>query len=408
MIVIIISIHEKRIRGKLIEQIVIILSYIGKDKLKQIDRGECLMGEDKVSRLYLLLIFYTTIGLKNHLVIIPPLSVTAGRDGWISVIFSFALHAIWLLLIYYLLNKMNGVPIYQWITRRVGKVIAIITCLSICSVLLLLATHSTTELAKWTSITYLPLTPDLIIMGSIAILCLLTSLTNLRTIAILNGVLLPVIVLLGLFVMLANMPNKDASLLLPILEKGYSPVFSGMVYPSAGLGEMVIIVCIQHRIKNQIKYWHLLLFTFLVSVLIIGPLSAGFMEFGVEEMQRLRFPTYEQWAIVSMGRFVEQIDFLSIFQWLSGTFIRVSFLIYLITQIIPIYNRKWKTMIVIGLYLTMLWITQIPKSDMEYLSFINQFFLPGTLIYFIVLTVILLVISFIPGSKKEVKRHETA
>ncbi|WP_280770999.1 GerAB/ArcD/ProY family transporter [Salipaludibacillus daqingensis] len=366
------------------------------------------MGEDKISRLYLLFIFYTTIGLKNHLIIIPPLSETAGRDAWITVIFSIALHILWLFLIYYIYKKMNGIPIYQWIMNRVGKVTAMLICLSIGIVLLLLATHSITELGKWTSITYLPFTPDLLIMVIFAILCLLTTLTNLRTIAILNGVLLPVIVLLGFFVMFANMPNKDASLLLPILEKGYMPVFSGIVYSSAGLGEMVMILFIQHRLKNQVKYWQLLLFTLFVSILIIGPLTAGYMEFGVEELKRLRFPTYEQWALISMGRFIEHVDFLSIFQWLAGSFIRISFLIYLITQVIPISNRKWKNMFVIGLYSIVLSITQLPKSDMEYLAFVNQIFLPGTLIYFISLTVTLVVISFIPESQKEVKRHETA
>ncbi|SES23990.1 GerAB/ArcD/ProY family transporter [Salipaludibacillus aurantiacus] len=366
------------------------------------------MDRDKITRLYLIIILITGIGLRSHVTVLPQLYETAGRDGWLSVLFAFLLHTVWLVLIWYVLKKMDGTSLNVWLEERAGKAVSVIIRFSAAAVLVLLSATTLIEVGQWTRITYLPLTPELVIIGALALLCLFTSLSSLRTIAILAGVLLPFIVLLGLFVAAANIPNKDYSLILPVLEHGYPRVFLGMIYPASAFSELVVILFINHRIKNPLKYWQLVLLTLVLAMLTIGPYTAGIAEFGTDEAARLRFPAYEQWALITLGRFIESVDFLAIYQWISGTFIRVSFLMYLITQMIPIKNQKAKIVMMTSLYIIILILSELPENDMQYLDFMRGLFFPGVVIYFALITIVLVIISFIPKQQKGGKAHETA
>ncbi|MCE7791932.1 endospore germination permease [Salipaludibacillus sp. CUR1] len=366
------------------------------------------MGHDKITRFYLILILIAGAGLRTHVTVLPPLYETAGRDGWISVLFSVGVHAFWLLLIWRVMHTMNGKSLNDWLEERVGKTVSILFGISITVVLVFLSAVTLIEVGQWTRITYLPLTPAWVIVGSIALLCLLTSLSSLRTIALITGVLLPVIIFLGLFVALANIPNKDYSLMRPVLEFGFPRVIQGMVFPSSGFGELVVVLFVQHQIKNRLKYWHLLLLTMFLGFLTIGPYIAGIAEFGTDEAARLRFPAYEQWALITLGRFIENVDFLAIYQWVSGTFIRVSFLMYLVTQVLPVKRLKLKVMTLTVLYGLIIVLSELPESDMQYLLIVKSIFFPGSLIYFVLLTVLLFVISFLPEQKKGGAAHESA
>jgi spore germination protein KB len=93
--------------------------------------------------------------------------------------------------------------------------------------------------------------------------------------------LLPIVVLLGFFIALTNTSFKDPSLLFPVLTDGYIPLFRGTIYVLAGLLELYIVVLLQPFSQERITLKQLLILITVLTGLIIGPLSASIMEFGV-------------------------------------------------------------------------------------------------------------------------------
>ncbi|XRD23741.1 hypothetical protein AABM34_14730 [Lysinibacillus fusiformis] len=63
------------------------------------------------------------------------------------------------------------------------------------------------------------------------------------------------------------------------------------------------------------------------------------------EASKQRYPAYEEWGLVTIGRYIEHLDFFSIYQWLTGTFIRVSFLLYIVADLLKMTGdpkRIWQ------------------------------------------------------------------
>ncbi|MDN4525974.1 GerAB/ArcD/ProY family transporter [Fictibacillus fluitans] len=176
------------------------------------------------------------------------------------------------------------------------------------------------ETLTFTNITFLQETPLLIVIVTFGLACLLLAGTSMRTISVSNVILLFFIVLLGFFVAITNIQFKDYSLLQPFLEHGFTPVVKAMVYQGSGMVELFLLILLQHKVAHPLKFKHLALLAFLLWGLTVGPLIGSVVEFGLLEGSRQRFPAYEEWGLATLGKFVEHVDFLSIYQWLAGTF----------------------------------------------------------------------------------------
>lgn len=358
---------------------------------------------EKIDVFNVALLFFTSIGLVNHVTIIPALLSASGRDAWIAVIFTFFVVTLWSFTAYYVIKGTNRENIYVWLKKHYGKPVAYGFGFVIVVYLLSLVAVTLKDMIDWTYMTYLNKTPPFLLYTLFLLLCWFIGKTNLRTIAIANAVLLPVIIVLGFFVSYSNMRLKDYSLLTPILENGFYPVIQGMVYSAAGLVEIFLIIFIQHRIKGKIKFRFFVIVVFLLAGLTLGPATGGIATFGAEEITKQRFPAFQQWRLVSLGRFVEHVDFFSIYQWLSGAFIRISLALYVIGDLFAIPQGK-KRELMLGVFcILVLIVLTFPFSDIEFLYFLSFFYLPASLILIVSLSVIFVLLTVVARRKGRMK-----
>lgn len=361
------------------------------------------MQHKGISSFHIVAFFMMSTGLLNHVIIIPPLLDTARRDAWLSIILSFFVYLVWVLIIYFVVRATNQQNIYAWLKRHTGKPVAYLLITSVILYFLVMAATTLKDLTMWTYVTYLPKTPQVIIIITFLLLCLCMANTSIRTIAIVNGILLPIVIVLGFFVATSNLPKKDYSLLTPLFEFGYTPVLQGMIYVCAGLFEVTALLFLQHHVKTKINYISLAIIGLILAWLTFGPTTGAIAAFGPVKASELRFPAFEQWAIVSLSRYVEHVDFLSVYQWLSGAFVRISLILFIIVDLLQLSSKKkLRLLLICGVFI--LGINLIPVSDMQFIYLLARYILPGSLMYTICLSILfsLLVIVF----KKRGYRHE--
>src|SRR5699024_5502959 len=106
--------------------------------------------------------------------------------------------------------------------------------------LLIMAATTLKETILWTNVSYLIQTPQLVLTIVFILPCMLAALTNIRTITITNFFFLALVIVFGHFVAFTNSQYKDYSLLLPIMEHGYSPIVKAMIYQGTGMIELII------------------------------------------------------------------------------------------------------------------------------------------------------------------------
>ncbi|WP_307256693.1 GerAB/ArcD/ProY family transporter [Oikeobacillus pervagus] len=354
-----------------------------------------------ISLFQLILLAVTALGLKVHVLIIDPLIDTAGRDAWISLILVLFVSIIWAILLIYIHKGTNQAHLFTWLNEKFGKVVSFLFAALLYLFLIIIGAVTLKDTVVWTKVTYLQNTPSFVLVGLFLFLCAVAALTGLRGLAIANFFILFFVIIFGFFVSFTNMQFKSFSLLLPVLEHGFQPVIKGSIYPLSGMTELFMFIIFQHRVKEEIKFKHLVLTAFLLFWLAFGPTIGAITEFGPSEASNQRFSAYEQWGLASLGRFIEHLDFLSIYQWLSGAFIRISLIFILILEIFSTKKQKATYFLFIIMIVALFVFCLLPISDIIFYRLLKNVILPFSFYFFASITLLIGLFVFISKRKEE-------
>ncbi|MDQ0088878.1 spore germination protein (amino acid permease) [Paenibacillus anaericanus] len=325
------------------------------------------------------MIIMLSTGLMNHVIIIPLMLDAAKRDAWISVLLAGACALVWISILHIGSTKMNKQHLFAWLAKAyhpiVGRTLAAVASVY----LFVICTLTTRDTVYWVHLTFSPETPILVLTLILLMISAVNAFLGIHSLANTAGVLLPFVILLGYFVMFSNTPHKDYSLLKPILEHGMQPVWDGSLFVGAGLVEVIMLVFLQHHIRSRLSYISFAIMILLLVGLTMGPIIGAIVEFGPDEADKLRFPAYEEWRLLSIGRYIEHLDFFSVYQWFSGAFLRISLTMFLILDIFQIQSKKVKVLVLTCISSAITVFTAIPFSDQFILKMMSAYILPFSL-----------------------------
>ncbi|MFF0829265.1 endospore germination permease [Brevibacillus sp. NPDC003359] len=317
-----------------------------------------------------------TIGLMNHVIVIPILLDAAKRDSWISVILAGVIFLVWTCLLYSAIAKTRQQHLFLLLKNAYHPVVSYILAGIACVYLFMMCAITMRDTVTWIHVAFSPKMPTFFIALLLAGICLCNSYLGIRSIANTAVLFLPLVIFLGFFVMSSNYVHKNYMLLKPFLEFGMLPVWKGMVFVGAGYIELLILLFMQQHIRSKYSLLPLLILAIVLIGLTFGPVTGAIAEFGSGESEKLRYPAYEEWRLVNIGRYFEHMDFLSIYQWFSGAFIRMSLTIFLIVDIFRMENKAKKLVVLVLLYSLLIAIAVLPFSDNAFLDMLTAYILP--------------------------------
>ncbi|WP_182103246.1 endospore germination permease [Niallia taxi] len=321
------------------------------------------------THIYILIIMST--GFMVHVLLHPTILTVSKRDSWVSVICSTAPLLLWTVLIYYLNKKFEKQNIFVVLFSLHPLISYSIRILF--GLYFFLTAFITFEYTIfWAKSNYTSAIPDVIVVISFAALCYYASLNGIRTIGSLAIFLLPMVVIFGFLVGIGNAKNKDYSMLFPVFEHGYTGFLLGILYTCATSFEIIYFLFLTPYIKDRIKMKSLIFVCLGMVFLALGPLVGGISEFGAEEAARLKVPAYEEWKLLTIGTHITRLDFLSIFQWISGAFIRISLYMFIVNKL---FNRVEKVKWPLLLFYSLLIISVLIPWDFFFLFFTFIFYL---------------------------------
>lgn len=341
------------------------------------------------------------LGLSSHVVLNPLLLDVAGRDAWIAVIAAGLFYLLWTVILFYIIKKSGQQKLFDWIAGQTSPFIAWLVIIPLAVQLYVMGGMSVIHTTSWTITNYLPETPVIPLALAFLLCIYYAAYYGLRTIAIISGILLPIVIMLGIFVASANVPHKDYSLLKPIMEYGSQPVLRGMMFVSGGFAELVLLLLIQHRIKTKVKWWHIASFVLFMILITLGPIVGAITEFGPVEAAKQMESPYIQWRLVKIGNYIEHVDFLSVYQWLSGAFIRVSLAIYLLSDLLPFRSKGARHFCIITVCLTYFIYTLLPMSRHILFEWLHNYYFIFTLIMVLTFSCLLAGIAALSKSTKK-------
>ncbi len=319
----------------------------------------------RVGRISAISTVLLSVGLLNHVIILPLLFDASGRDAWVAVLATTVVLLGWLFLVYRIVRDIGTVSVNDWLQRKGGTFARSLTVGILVLFLLCTSVVTVVDTMTWGTSSYLPSTPVSVTSVVFVLLCAFAAYQGFHVIVYLSCILLPVVIALGFFVSGANADRKDYRQLFPIFEYGYKPIVDGMIVVGSGFVELLVFALLSHYTTKPFKPVHLYATGLIVACLCLGPVIGATTEFGVYEATALRFPAYAQWRLVRIGKYIEHVDFFAIFQWLSGAFVRTAASLCLVLDLLRLRTpgRRIVALIAIGALLVALCI--IPFGDAQ-------------------------------------------
>lgn len=356
------------------------------------------MGPIKFPLLVFMLML--TIGLFAHVQTIPALLSVTGRDAWLTIIITIVPTVIWLFGLSKLLKLMEKTSVTEW--KRTLSPVKYYLLVSPLIVYLFLSAYITTkDIVMWSHISYIPDINYSIIVVAFLFLCFIGTRSGVKSLAILSGILLPLVSALGFFVMTVNVKKKEYEQLLPLIENGWSPVFQGLIYTLLPIVELFILIIIPSIHKHKIGIGKLLIVGGIILGLMLGPTIGAIAEFGPLQASEFRYPAFEQWRILTIGNYFSHVDFFAIYQWLSGGVLRTSLYILLANQLLVRKEKGKYSVIIWYLCLVLFCLYRVDQNTFYELLYV--YFMPIALGVLVIQITIIFVYLHIKNRKKKIE-----
>jgi len=356
--------------------------------------------ETRFSRAQLIFLLILSLGISNHVFVIPHLIRDAGRDAWISILLAYPLLIGWTFVLFLVLKSVGNRPLNEWLEGKIGKMAGTAICWILAIFFLVLGTQIVYEMSLNTKIFFLPKTPNPFIVLSFVTLSYFTAKVGLKTVVYLSILLLPAVSLLGYFVSFSSMDSKDYGLLKPFFSEGLFPDIRGMVIVFGGSVELLLLLVIQHQMKKPLNYGTIFLVLTLLIGLTVGPCLGSLAAFGPNIAGTLRFPAFEQWRLVTIGQYVSHVDFLAVFQMMAGSIPRTALQLCLISELIGTRGKGWKQAGLIGGASFMALPSLLPISDLQIQRVIHDHFYATSLLFGLAALTVLFIVSRLPAREK--------
>lgn len=268
--------------------------------------------------------------IATAVIFLPGISAKeAHESGWISPIIATALGIVMAVTVVNLTLRYPGKTIVQYAPDIVGRIPGKIIGFLYAWWFLHLAAIVIREFAEFLITAIMVETPLIVFIIAIIIVSTYAVNSGLEVVARTNEFLMPLVI--GSIIMIVALVSKDMKFtnLLPVLEKGWGPVFKGAYAPTSWMGETVAMaMLLPYLNKPKEGYKAVITALLIVGISLVIAAAAGVAVFGAEELARMEFPVFSLARIIRIAAFLERIDAVVMALWVSGVYMKVTVTYY--------------------------------------------------------------------------------
>ncbi|MEW6663332.1 MAG: GerAB/ArcD/ProY family transporter [Bacillota bacterium] len=262
------------------------------------------------------------------LIVTQPALETAGRDGWLTIIFGYFTGMLIGLLLIPLAKQFPGKTFVQYLPELVGflpgKLIALAFVLTygVFSAMLL------RQLAEVMGLIYVE-TPSIVFTLGLMVLVLYVVRSGFEVFARVTEAV-PIIFLSLFFLAVLALPDIQWTNFLPILENGVMPILKGLPPMIAFAGEAVLFMAFWFPTLSQpseAKKAVIAGFSLAgLSLTIIFIATVGV--FGAAQTQTMNYPIFDLADFILVGDFLEEMELLLMIIWVPASLLKVTIFFY--------------------------------------------------------------------------------
>ncbi|WP_141905752.1 endospore germination permease [Lysinibacillus sp. Y5S-8] len=347
-------------------------------------------------------------------ILIIPSSIASSskQDAWIAASIGVVLS---LLIVKLFLTLANQTPSLNFIEanekilgRFFGKITAIcfliMTFLSAGELLYFIGIFMKTEV--------MPETPTLAFALLFSIIIMYAAYLGIETFARSAEILFPLFVLIFIFFVVCITPQITFENIQPILEAKKTSMFYSIVrFMSIFSFPLVVLLMLYPAAVNvqQSAQKGFYIGTIIGGIFLITLIVLSILVLGPENTASRTFPSYALAQRISIGEFLQRIEIIMAFMWISSIYIRTFMYFYTtvvgLAQILKIKDHR---PLIIPMGLIIIALSQIVHPDIVHSTNYNNEIWPiFSFIFTILLPILLLIVAVIRNRKTKAQSTET-
>lgn len=264
----------------------------------------------------------------------------AGNTGWYMTLISAVTALAGFMFIYLLLKRFPGRDIMEIFDITLGRVLGFAFSGILAIYLLFKAVTRIAEFNEVIKVYVFPLSPNWLITG-IYVICVFTlCILGLESIARFTKLLIYFMLAGFLAVLILSSQNYNPNYLYPILGYGLDKTLLHGVVRSSVYGEVILLAVFAQSLQGlkHIKKEGVI-GILLSAVLISLSLLSYTLTFPYYTARDITAPMYEMATFIDYGRFLQRVEPIFLFVWITSTLISTAIVIY---SFIWIYCRIFR------------------------------------------------------------------
>ncbi|MBT2723312.1 endospore germination permease [Bacillus sp. ISL-46] len=257
----------------------------------------------------------------------------AGRDAWIATLCSTLLGTVVIMMYIALMRMHPGLTLIEWFPAQLGRWVG--TPISWLYPLLFLfdAGRVVGDLRDLIPTTLLPNTPPIVFNGLYMLVMAYALFLGIESLARVGETLFSIIMFLFLIevVLLCSSKVIHLDYLLPLLEKGWSPIWE-VVYPvgiTQTYGESIVFAMIWIQTKNPERIMKITILSSLLSGIMLSfSLIFAISIFDEDLFKRSIYPLYTMLGVVNVGDFINNLSPFGVLYFTATAFFKMYIKIF--------------------------------------------------------------------------------
>ena len=223
-----------------------------------------------------------------------------------------------------------GLTIIQYSTNVVGNIAGKLVGLIYIFWFLHIAAIELRQFGEFMIISFMPETPLVVFLMIMVIMSVYAARNGLEVISRANDILFLFIISVIYCGIALAIPQMSPKFLIPITEGGLKSVFTGSLTPFGWFGEIAFLTMVIPSINKPKEAIRVVVLGSIIGGLHLLVMTTGVITtFGIALVKNLTYPGLMMLKMISDGRFIEHVEAIIAFAWISGIFIEITFFFYL-------------------------------------------------------------------------------
>ncbi len=309
--------------------------------------------------------------------IVVGVSGEAKQDAWISLLLAMAAAFPLLMMYARIIRLYPETDFFDIIITVFGKIIGRVIIALFTWYAIHLAALVIKNFSEFLQIVSMPETPELPMMAALAFVTAYLAKSSTSVLGKWSVVMFPIVTIVILLTVVLSVKDMDLTNLLPILEKGWTPIVAGayqiVTFPFA---ETVVFLCMAGSIKKQDSPYKIYGYSLLASGLFLALVMVRNISIlGPTMVGASYFPSYTTARILTLGDFLSRIEGTITMNFLLSGIVKIAVCLHAGAKgIAKLFNIDvYKNMLMPASMLALALCAIVYKSAMEMFGFLKYY-----------------------------------